>query len=107
MASTGDSFSCANGSLISTDETSPTSMRALSGTSNPQSCAILGALCPTILALTEPLMSIVARTLSVCSALRKYAPRYSISFLTASYTSDITIMDCSDAQITPLSNDLL
>ena len=41
IASTGDNFSCANSSEISTDSTSPIKILVSSGTSTPASCAIL------------------------------------------------------------------
>ena len=70
MASTGESFSCANSSAGSTLSTSP--MRIfVPGTSTPAISAMVQALWPTMRALSEPLMRMVLRTRSVSSPLRK------------------------------------
>ena len=71
MASTGESFSCANSSESSTDSTSPISTLADFGTFTPESSAILYAVWPTILALSEPFMMMVLRTLSISSSFKK------------------------------------
>ena len=71
MASTGESFSWAISSDGSTLVTSPMRIFVFSGTSKPASLAMVWALWPTILALTEPLMMTVFLTLSSSAPLRK------------------------------------
>ena len=81
MARTGDSFSWENSSLGSTDVTSPTRTFASSGTSKPESAAMVCALCPTIFAFSAPLTMMVFLTFCASAEDRKYAPRSCISFL--------------------------
>ena len=71
MASTGESFSCANSSAGSTLSTSPMRIFVPAGTSTPAISAMVQALWPTMRALSEPLMRMVLRTRSVSSPLRK------------------------------------
>ncbi len=71
MASTGESFSCANSSLISTDSTSPIRILVSAGTVTPAISAIVAAFCPTILAFSAPLIRIVFLTFSISSFFRK------------------------------------
>ena len=65
------SFSCPNASELSVEVASPMSTFVDSGTSKPAIFAMATGLCPTIFALSAPLMSIVARILSASSLLRK------------------------------------
>ena len=62
IASTGESFSCANSSESSTLSTSPMRIFVSSGTSTPASAAMVCALWPTIFAFNAPLIKIVWRT---------------------------------------------
>ena len=71
MPRTGESFSWAISSEGSTLVTSPMRILVFSGTSTPAIWAMVWALWPTILALTEPLMMTVLRTLSSSAPLRK------------------------------------
>ena len=84
MASTGDSFSWANSSEISTLSTSPIRILVLSGTVTPASWAILKADWPTILAFRAPLMMMVLRTLFSSDLERIWQPRFTNSAFTAS-----------------------
>ncbi len=55
--------------------------------------------------LTEPAsVNMIFETFSASFALRMYAPLLTSSSLTASYTSLTATIDCSEAQIIPLSN---
>ncbi len=72
IASTGLSFSCANGSDLSTLVTSPIMTFVAAGISTPASFAIVTGFWPTIFALTVPFsLRIILRTLSSSSGLRK------------------------------------
>ena len=64
IPSTGDSFSCANSSDMSTDSTSPIRILVSSGTLTPAIFAISYADLPGILLFRAPLMMMVLRTLS-------------------------------------------
>ena len=104
MASTGESFSRANGSSGDTSSTSPMSTFVCSGTEMPAICAMVSALWPTIFAFRTPFTSSVRLSASSASPSTKQQPRRRNSAFTRSYTAVCTITDCSDAQIMPLSN---
>ena len=71
IAKTGDNFSWANSSSISTDSTSPINIFVLYGTSTPAKAAIVWAFCPTILAFNAPFIIIVFLTFSVSSSFNR------------------------------------
>ena len=71
IASTGESFSWAKASSISTDSTSPIKTLVSTGTSKPASFAIVQAVCPTILEFNPPFTKIIFLIFSVSSLSNK------------------------------------
>ena len=78
------SFSWPNASALSVEVASPMRIFVSSGTSKPAILAMVTGRCPTIFALSAPLMSIVRRTLSASALSRKWQPRFWNSAFTAS-----------------------
>ena len=84
IARTGESFSCANSSESSTLSTSPMRTFVSSGTSKPASFAMVTGFCPTIFALSAPLMRIVLRVFSVSAGESRWQPDLAKSARTSS-----------------------